>query len=324
MIWKPKSIMSNKNISEVEVSIIVPCYNEDLVIAHTHKRLKNELEKLGNKYEIVYVNDGSFDKTRKILKEISGKDADNVKIINFSRNFGHQIAVTAGIDHAIGNAVILIDADLQDPPELIHDMVRIWKEGYDIVYGQRKQRKGESKFKLLTAKLFYRLLAYLSDVNIPVDTGDFRLLDRKVVEVLKKMPERDRFIRGMVAWVGFKQFALQYDRDERLLGESKYPFWKMVAFATDGILSFSVKPLRIATIIGFISSIVAFLGIFYAFIMRFIGDPIEGWTLMFIAIMFLGGVQLISLGIIGEYIGRTYGESKKRPLYVMDDFHDNE
>lgn len=316
--------MSNKKTREVEVSIIVPCYNEELVIAHTHKRLKSELEKLENKYEIVYVNDGSFDKTRKILKEISGKDTDNVKIINFSRNFGHQIAVTAGIDHARGNAVILIDADLQDPPELIHDMVRIWKEGYDIVYGQRKQRKGELKFKLLTAKLFYRLLAYLSDVKIPLDTGDFRLLDRKVVDVLKKMPERDRFIRGMVAWVGFKQFALQYNRDERLLGESKYTFWKMLAFATDGILSFSVKPLRIATIIGLISSIFAFLGVFYAFIMRFIGDPIEGWTLMFIAIMFLGGVQLVSLGIIGEYIGRTYGESKKRPLYVMDDFHDNE
>ena len=263
-----------------------------------------------------------MDKTKNILEDIRAKDIGNVKIINFSRNFGHQIAVTAGIDHVIGKAVILIDGDLQDPPELIHEMVRIWKDGYDIVYGQRKKRKGESLFKLITAKLFYRLLSYLSDVQIPVDTGDFRLMDRKVVDVLKNMPERDRFIRGMVTWTGFKQFGLLYDRDERLLGDSKYPFWKMVGFATDGILSFSIKPLRIATIVGFISSIIALTGTFYAFIMRFIGDPIEGWTLMFIAIMFLGGVQLISLGIIGEYIGRIYGESKRRPLYIMQQEYD--
>ena len=314
--------MSNKNISKVEVSIIVPCYNEELVIERTHKRLKNASEKLGVKYGIVYVNDGSLDKTKNILEEIRAKDIGNVKIINFSRNFGHQIAVTAGIDHVIGEAVILIDGDLQDPPELIHEMVRIWKDGYDIVYAQRNKRKGESLFKLITAKIFYRLLSYLSDVEIPVDTGDFRLMDRKVVDVLKNMPERDRFIRGMVAWVGFKQFSLLYDRDERLLGESKYPFWKMLGFATDGILSFSIKPLRIATIVGFISSFIAFIAIIYAFIMRFIGDPVTGWTLMFIAIMFLGGVQLISLGIIGEYIGRIYGETKKRPLYIMETPYD--
>lgn len=314
--------MSNKNTSEVEISIIVPCYNEELVIGLTHRRLTNVLSKLEAKHEIVYVNDGSLDETKNILEGIRLKDIDNVKIINFSRNFGHQIAVTAGIDHAIGKAVILIDADLQDPPELIHEMVKIWKSGYDIVYAQRKKRKGESLFKLITAKIFYRLLSYLSDVKIPVDTGDFRLMDRKVVDVLKNMPERDRFIRGMVTWVGFKQFPLLYDRDERLLGNSKYPFWKMVGFATDGILSFSIKPLRIATFVGFISSFVAFIAILYAFIMRFIGDPITGWTLMFIAIMFLGGVQLISLGIIGEYIGRIYGETKKRPLYIIEKPYD--
>jgi dolichol-phosphate mannosyltransferase len=304
-------------INKICISIIVPCFNEQEVIRHTHKKLTHALIGVKKNYEIIYISDGSTDKTNQFLDDIYTNDENNVKLLKFSRNFGHQVAVTAGIEHAVGDAVILIDADLQDPPELIPEMIKKWEQGYQVVYCQRKKRSGESKFKIATAKIFYKALAYLSDVKIPVDTGDFRLMDRKVVEVLKEMPEKDRFIRGMVAWVGFEQFALQYERKERFAGESKYPFWKMVKFAIDGILSFSIKPLRLSTLLGFVSSLFAFLGIIYALIMWFIGMPILGWTLMFIAIMFFGGVQLISLGIIGEYVGRSYAESKRRPLYVI-------
>jgi len=301
------------------LSVVVPCYNEKEVIIETHTRLSGVLHAINITYEIIYVSDGSSDGTNKILDSI--KDSDNegtVKIIKFSRNFGHQIAVTAGIDYSAGEAVILIDADLQDPPELIEEMLNKWRDGNDVVYCQRRKRDGESKFKLVTASLFYRVLSYLSDVSIPVDTGDFRLMDRKVVNVIKEMPERDRFVRGMVSWVGFNQCALPYDREERLAGESKYPFWKMMKFAVDGILSFSIKPLRLSTALGFASSLVSFIGIIYALVMWVVGTPVLGWTLMFIAIMFFGGVQLISLGIIGEYVGRTYAESKGRPLYVIE------
>ena len=274
----------------------------------------------GFSIELIFVDDGSSDNTYKLLKSYS-VDSAQVKLIRLSRNFGHQIAVTAGIEYASGDAIVLIDADLQDPPELIPKMIEKWQEGYDVVFCQRKKRNGESKFKVATAKVFYRILSYLSDVDIPIDTGDFRLMDRKVVDVLKKMPENDRFIRGMVAWVGFKQFALQYERKERFAGKSKYPFWKMVKFAVDGILSFSIKPLRLSTLFGFVSSLLAFIGMIYALIMWLVGSPVLGWTLMFIAIMFFGGVQLISLGIMGEYIGRSYVESKRRPLYAVREKH---
>lgn len=307
-------------IDQIYVSVIVPCYNEQEVIAQTHKRLTSVLTNLDVKYEIIYVSDGSSDGTNNLLEKIYNENnRDTVKTILFSRNFGHQIAVTAGVDHAKGAAIILIDADLQDPPELIPEMIEKWKEGYQVVYCQRKKRTGESKFKLLTAKYFYKILTYLSDVEIPVDTGDFRLMDRKVVDVIKSMPEKDRFIRGMVSWVGFKQFALQYEREERYAGESKYPFWKMVKFAVDGILSFSIKPLRLSTLLGFTSSFLSLGGILYALVMWAIGAPVVGWTLMFIAIMFFSGVQLISLGVIGEYIGRTYAATKNRPLYIIDE-----
>ncbi len=302
------------------ISIVVPCYNEEEVIEHTHKRLTDVLATIKVKYEIIYISDGSSDQTNNLLDKLYQKNKrGNMKMVIFSRNFGHQVAVTAGIDHAVGDAVIIIDADLQDSPEFIPQMIEKWQEGYQVVYCQRKKREGESKFKLLTAKYFYKLLAYLSDVEIPVDTGDFRLMDRKVVDAIKDMPERDRFIRGMVAWVGFSQYALQYDREERYAGESKYPFWKMVKFAVDGVLSFSIKPLRLSTLVGFVSSLLSFSGIAYAFIMWFAGTPVRGWTLMFIAIMFFGGVQLISLGVIGEYIGRTYAETKNRPLYIISE-----
>jgi len=285
-----------------------------------HLRLVTVLKKIDGNYEIIYVSDGSTDNTNSILEDMVSHDKEGrLKLIKLSRNFGHQTAVTAGIEFAKGDAVVLIDADLQDPPELIPEMLEKWQENYKVIYCQRKKRKGESRFKLITAKWFYKALAYLSDVDIPVNTGDFRLMDRKVVDVINSMPEKDRFIRGMVAWVGFKQFALQYEREERYAGESKYPFWKMVKFATDGILSFSIKPLRLSTLLGFVSSLFSFLGVIYALVMWIIGSPVLGWTLMFIAIMFFSGVQLISLGVIGEYVGRSYAESKNRPLYIIDE-----
>ena len=308
-------------IQNTILSIIIPCYNEQEVIDETMKRVESLCLTLsGFSIELIFVDDGSSDNTYKLLKSYS-VDSAQVKLIRLSRNFGHQIAVTAGIEYASGDAIVLIDADLQDPPELIPKMIEKWQEGYDVVFCQRKKRNGESKFKVATAKVFYRILSYLSDVDIPIDTGDFRLMDRKVVDVLKKMPENDRFIRGMVAWVGFKQFALQYERKERFAGKSKYPFWKMVKFAVDGILSFSIKPLRLSTLFGFVSSLLAFIGMIYALIMWLVGSPVLGWTLMFIAIMFFGGVQLISLGIMGEYIGRSYVESKRRPLYAVREKH---
>ena len=300
------------------LSVIVPCFNEEEVINQFHLRLSSAIEKLGSNYEVIYVSDGSTDKTNELIANLVSNCKNNqIKFISFSRNFGHQIAVTAGIDYASGMAVVLIDADLQDPPELIHEMIQKWKEGYHVVYCQREKREGESLFKLISASLFYKVLTILSDVKIPMDTGDFRLIDRKVVDELKNMPEKDRFIRGMVSWVGFKQYALKYKRDERYAGVSKYPFWKMFRFAVDGILSFSNKPLRLATFTGFLSSFLSLIGIIYAIVMWITGVPVLGWTLMFIALLFFGGAQLITLGIIGEYIGRSYVESKRRPLYII-------
>jgi dolichol-phosphate mannosyltransferase len=245
-----------------------------------------------------------------------------IKIIGFARNFGHQIAVTAGIDVAHGDAVVLIDADLQDPPEIVHEMIAKWREGYDVVYGTRTERPGESAFKLATARCFYRLLNRLTDVPIPLDTGDFRLMSKNVASTLRAMPERDRFVRGLVSWVGFRQTALPYKRAERFAGKSKYPFWKMLRLAIDGLVSFSTKPLQISIILGLISALFALLGIFYALYLRlFTNIWVEGWTALMIAVLFIGGVQLTSIGILGEYIGRIYSEVKNRPLYVVQEHH---
>ncbi|MBI1373171.1 MAG: glycosyltransferase [Phycisphaera sp.] len=301
------------------LSVIVPCYNEQEVIRTTHERLtqtlRDGLDDLD--YELIYVNDGSRDTTLDLLREIQAGDP-NVKVVSFARNFGHQVAVTAGVDFATGDAVVLIDADLQDPPAVILEMVAKWREGYHVAYGQRTDREGESAFKLLTAKAFYRLMNRMSDTAIPLDTGDFRLMDRKVVEALKRMPERDRFIRGMVSWVGFRQTAVKYHREARFAGTSKYPLRKMLRFALDGMLSFSLVPLKLATMTGFIACFLAMLGILYALYMRIFTEVHEpGWTTEVIAIFFLGGVQLISLGIIGEYVGRIYREVKRRPLYLV-------
>ncbi len=307
------------------VSIVVPCYNEEEVLAETLRRLSETAETLearGLKVELVFVDDGSRDRTRQLLRHYAASDR-RVRMLGFARNFGHQLAVTAGIDAARGDAVVLIDADLQDPPEVIAEMVDRWEEGFDVVYGTRTDRPGESRFKLATARAFYRVLNHLSDVPIPLDTGDFRLMSRDVVEVLKSMPEQDRFVRGMVSWVGFNQIALPYRRDKRFAGESKYPLRKMVRFATDGILSFSAKPLQISVTLGVLSSLLAMLVIVYSLAMRLFTQVwVPGWTALMIAALLLGGVQLICVGILGEYIGRIYREVKRRPLYIVQETRD--
>ena len=308
----------NPSADKLLLSVIVPCLNEEAAIRETHKRLLEVLSGIpGLNLELIYVDDGSIDSTLLILREIQSDD-ERVRVISFSRNFGHQIAVTAGLEHAAGDAVVLIDADLQDPPEVILDMLEIWRNRAMVVYGVRQEREGESRTKLWTAKMFYRVINRMSDIPIPSDTGDFRLMDRRAVDALLSMPERDRFVRGMVAWVGFPQEAVKYQRAPRFAGQTKYPFKKMIRFATDGILSFSMVPLRIATWIGLISSILSLVGIIYALVLRLMTDIwMPGWTLLFIAILFLGGVQLVFLGIIGEYLGRVYGEVKRRPLYFI-------
>jgi len=302
------------------ISVVVPCYNEEAVINETIKRLNLFCASLtGLDAELIFVDDGSGDSTLEILKAHARNDP-RIKLVIFSRNFGHQIAVTAGIEAASGDAVVLIDADLQDPPEVVHEMIALWRQGYDVVYGTRSERPGESVFKLATARAFYRMLNKLSDVPIPLDTGDFRLMSRPVVDTLCAMPERDRFIRGMVSWVGYRQVSLPYRRERRFAGESKYPLKKMLHFATDGILSFSTKPLQISVALGFASAGLAMFGILYALFLRvFTNVWVEGWTALMIAVLFIGGVQLISVGILGEYVGRIYNEVKNRPLYVVQE-----
>jgi dolichol-phosphate mannosyltransferase len=302
--------------------VIVPCFNEQEVIRETHARLAGVLERLEPpEFEIIYVDDGSRDQTPEILCELQALDG-RVRVIRLSRNFGHQVAVTAGLEHSAGDAVVLIDADLQDPPEVILEMVERWREGYHVAYGLRTERSGETGFKIWTAHVFYRLINRMSETKMPLDTGDFRLMDRRVVDALLAMPERDRFLRGMVSWVGFRQVAVPYERAPRLAGTSKYPFMKMVRFATDAMLSFSFIPLRLATWLGFMTIGLAIAGIIYAVLLRLYTDEthwVRGWTSIFTAVLFMGGVQLISLGIIGEYLGRIYSEVKQRPLYVVQE-----
>lgn len=302
------------------LSVVIPCYNEEEVIGETLKRLRDFRAMVTDlDCEFIFVDDGSKDRTRELLMAAQAADPE-IRIVGFARNFGHQTAVTAGIDAASGDAVVLIDADLQDPPEVVTEMIALWRAGYHVVYGTRVDRPGESAFKLVTARAFYRVLNKLSDVPIPLDTGDFRLMDRKVVDVLKAMPERDRFIRGMVSWVGFKQVALPYRRAERFAGESKYPLRKMLRFATDGIMSFSTKPLQLSITIGLISSFFALLGIINTLVVRLTTEHwVAGWAEIMVAILFLGGVQLLCIGILGEYVGRIYNEIKRRPLYVVQD-----
>ena len=302
------------------VSVVVPCFNEEAVLDETHRRLRAALEAIDADHEIIYVNDGSKDGTVAALRRLYAADPGHVRVVDLSRNFGHQLAVTAGIDHSAGDAVVLIDADLQDPPELIAAFVSRWREGFKVVYGVREERQGESAFKRWTAARFYRLLNRLSDVPIPLDTGDFRLMDRVAVDALRRMGEQDRFIRGMVSWVGYRQIAVPYARAPRFAGESKYPFFKMLRFAIDGIVSFSISPLKIVTWLGAAASLFAAVGMLYAVVLRVLTDIwVPGWTLLFMSMLLLGGIQMISLGILGEYIGRIYRETKRRPLYLVQD-----
>jgi dolichol-phosphate mannosyltransferase len=315
------SVPTESQAKQNSLSVVVPCYNEEDVIRQSHARLSTALQSTGLNYEIVYVNDGSRDNTLAILRELQIAD-EHVRVVSFARNFGHQVAVTAGIEFSTGDAVVLIDADLQDPPELIQKMVQMWMDGYQVVYGVRESRTGESAFKLLTAKYFYRIINSVSEVKIPLDTGDFRLMDRRVVNVLKNMPERDRFLRGMVSWVGFRQTPLHYARSERMAGGTKYSIRKMVVFALDGIVSFSLVPLRLATLFGLISALSCGLGILYAIALRLLtNESVSGFTLIFVSTFLLGSMTLFCLGIIGEYIGRIYRELKSRPLYVVEEVH---
>ena len=305
-----------------KISVVIPMYYEEEVADICYKRVVNNLKKLSDKYsyEIIFINDGSKDSTLEILKKIASND-DNVKIISFSRNFGHQAAVTAGIRNVTGDAVIIMDADLQDPPELFDGMIEKWEEGYEVVYGKRKTREGESIFKLLTARMFYNTLNKLSEIEIPKDTGDFRLVDRKVIDVIATLPEHNKFLRGLFSWVGFNQYAYEYNRVNRVAGKTKYPFKKMFKLATDGILSFSAKPLKIVGAIGFFSVIVSIIILIYSIVpyMFKLNSLTPGWTSIMCTMTFIGGIILISLWMIGEYIARIYEESLGRPEYIIDE-----
>ncbi len=305
---------------EKKVSLVIPMYYEEKVAKECYKRVKECLEKLDNyDYEIIFINDGSKDKTLEILEDIANENK-KVKVISFSRNFGHQAAVTAGLQEVTGDAIVIIDADLQDPPELIPDMLKKWEEGNEVIYGKRKTRKGESAFKLLTAKMFYNTLNALSDVEIPKDTGDFRLVDRKVVDVINSLPEHNKFLRGLFSWVGYKQYAYEYERQERFAGETKYPLKKMLKLASDGIISFSSKPIKLVGALGIFSIIVSIVILIYALISYIfkLNNLSAGWTSIMVAVTFFAGVQLLSLWVISEYIGRIYDEAKGRPQYVID------
>ncbi len=301
----------------VDLSIVAPMYNEADNIDYFFERLESVFSHLNMSYEIVCVNDSSKDKTLEYLVKHHYRNP-SIKVVNLSRNFGKEIALTAGIDYAKGAAVIPIDADLQDPPELIADLVEKWSEGYDVVYATRRSREGESWLKLLTAKTFYRVIGRISRVSIPRNTGDFRLLDRRVVEALKQMPERTRFMKGLFAWVGFKQTSIFYDRSPRYKGKTKWNYWRLWNFAIDGITSFSLAPLKVWSYVGLFLSVLSLIYATFLFLRTLIfGIDVPGYASLMVAILFLGGIQLVTLGIIGEYIGRVYEEVKGRPLYLV-------
>lgn len=306
--------MSNSTV----YSVIVPLYNEEFVISESYKRLKKVMDCAEDNYEIIFVNDGSKDKTRDKVEEICKND-EKIKLINFSRNFGHQAAITAGMDLALGDAVIVIDADLQDPPEVILKMIEKWKEGYEVVYGKRIKREGETLFKKITAKLFYRVLKSMTTVNIPVDTGDFRLIDRKVCDALIALPEKNRYVRGLVSWVGYKQTSVEFVRQERFAGETKYPFKKMMKLAFDGITSFSYKPLVIAGYFGGLTFLIGVIATIVVIIKDMINrTEVINFGLILAMNVMMFGMTLGSIGIMGQYIGRIFDESKGRPIYIID------
>ncbi|HPJ20858.1 MAG TPA: glycosyltransferase family 2 protein [Clostridia bacterium] len=300
-------------------SVVIPLYNEEEVVLECIRRVSGVLEDIDGDYEVIFVNDGSRDRTMELVQKECEKNR-KLKVLSFSRNFGHQIAITAGMDHAQGDAVIVMDADLQDPPEVIKDLIAKYKEGYDVVYAVRSKRKGETFFKKFTSKIFYRFLRYMCSIDIPVDTGDFRLISRKVCNVMKNLTERNRYVRGLVSWVGFKQAAVEYVREERFAGETKYPLRKMLKLSMDGITSFSTKPLTMSKNLGFLTAAAGFIYMIVVVLQKFVfGRTVQGWASLAVLILLLGGIQLIMLGFIGEYIARIFDESKNRPLYIIEE-----
>lgn len=302
------------------LSLVVPAFNEAEVLTCFHERLSAVLKDVPLQAEIVYVNDGSSDATLDVMRTLAANDR-RVAIVNLSRNFGKEIALTAGLDHARGDAVVVIDADLQDPPELIPELIRRWREGYDVVYAKRIARDGESGLKKLTAFVFYRVIQRVSRVRIPQDTGDFRLLSRRAIVALGKLREQHRFMKGLFAWIGYPQVAVPYRRETRYAGKTKWNYWHLWNFALEGITSFTTAPLRFATYLGLVTALAAFV---YAIIIIYktliFGDPVRGYPSLMVVLLFLGGVQLISIGILGEYIGRMFDETKNRPLYLVQEY----
>ncbi|MCM3029413.1 MULTISPECIES: glycosyltransferase family 2 protein [unclassified Niallia] len=309
---------------KVKYSIVIPVFNEEEVIEHTYERIKTVMKNADGNYELLFINDGSRDRSVEILLNLSEQD-NRIKIVDFSRNFGHQIAITAGMDYALGDAIVIIDADLQDPPELILEMIQKWKEGYDVVYAKRTARKGETFFKKQTASAFYRTLRAMTEIEIPIDTGDFRLIDRKVCNQMKNIHEKNRFVRGLVSWVGFKQSAVEYERDERFAGETKYPLKRMLKLSLDGITSFSYKPLKLANYLGASLSVIGFVYMLIVLYQKlFTTTTVTGWSSIIVIQLFFSGITLMMLGVIGEYIGRIYDEAKDRPLYIVKDIYQHE
>jgi len=313
--------MAEPTVGAPELTVVIPAFNEQESILPMYERLVAALEPHLAGLEVLFVDDGSRDDTWQRISELAASD-QRVRGISFARNFGHQAALTAGVDAASGRAVVIIDADLQDPPEVIPEMIARWREGYEVVYGQREEREGESAFKKATAAAFYRLLRRITNVEIPVDTGDFRLMGPRAVAAFRALPERNRFIRGLVSWIGFPQIAVRYRRHARQAGETKYPLRKMVRFALDGITSFSFLPLRLATWLGFAVSLLSFLYIVVVVVLKVLGINWPGYTSMMAAILFLGGVQLVMIGVLGEYVARIFDEVKRRPLYLVGESTD--
>jgi dolichol-phosphate mannosyltransferase len=306
--------------SSPTLSIVAPVYDEEILLPEFYLRMVAAIEPLNVPFEIILVNDGSHDNSGQIMDQLHAQDP-RVKVVHFSRNFGHQIAITAGTDHATGKCVAVIDSDLQDPPEVIPEMYKQWLAGYQVIYGVRSEREGETAFKRFTASLFYRLIRRITNINLPLDTGDFRLMDARVVAAMKSMREHHRFMRGLSVWVGFKQTGVSYRRDARKAGVTKYPLRKMLRFALDAITSFSYLPLQLATYSGFVIAGFSVIAIIIAIILRITGSAIAGQATTLVSVLFLGGIQLIFLGIMGEYLGRIYDEVKRRPLYIVAERH---
>lgn len=321
-LWESFTIVgmhNDQNSPRPILSLVIPVWNEEAVLGVLYERIVQVMDSTGDSWEVVFVNDGSRDRTLPMLLELNAADP-RIKVINFSRNFGHQVAITAGFDYANGNAVIVMDADMQDPPEVILELIAKWREGYDVVYAVRTKRVGESWFKLWTASIFYRMIRSIADIDIPLDAGDFRLMDRRVVQAMRQLREKNRFMRGLSSWVGYKQVAVEYQRAPRFAGETHYPFRKMLKLAINAITSFSHVPLQLATWAGFILAGVSLIGILITIVLRLSGSSaFLGQATTLVSVLFLGGIQLIFLGIIGEYLGRIYDEVKNRPLYLVAD-----